>query len=152
MKLTLELVVALVFTVVSPLYSWKIEYPRLLADVARGDPTARPRAYRRTILEQWLFVLAALAVWVGFGRAAATLGLQFAHPWRLAIGLAVAIGVVVFLAGQRRLVLARPSSPPCASSSARPVRSCPTPRTSCGCGPRFPSPPASARRSCSAAT
>jgi membrane protease YdiL (CAAX protease family) len=108
MKLALELAVALAFALALPLYSWKIEYPRLLADVARGDPTARGRAYRRTMIEQWLLVLAALAVWIGFGRPAATLGLHLAHPWRIAIGLAVAIAVMMFLAAQRRAVLARP--------------------------------------------
>ena len=108
MRLVLDLAVVLAFAVVWPLISWKIEYPRLLADVARGDRTARTRAYRRTLIEQWLFVLAALAVWIGFGRPVATLGLHLAHPWRIAIGLAVAVGVVLYLAAQRRAVLARP--------------------------------------------
>jgi membrane protease YdiL (CAAX protease family) len=108
MRLVLDLAVVLAFAVVSPLISWKIEYPRLLADVARGDRTARSRAYRRTVIEQWLFVVAALAVWLGFGRPAATLGLHLGHPGRIAIGMAVAIAVVLFLAAQRRALLAHP--------------------------------------------
>jgi uncharacterized protein len=108
MRLALDLAVILAFAVVSPLFSWKIEFPRLVADVARGDRTARSRAYRRTMIEQWLFVTATLAVWIGFGRPVTGLGLAFSHPWRLAIGLAVAIVIVRFLAAQRRTVLARP--------------------------------------------
>ena len=83
MSLVPDLALVALFVLAWPLYSWRIEYPRLLAALTRGNVAARARGYRRTMLEQWPLAIAAVVVWVHAGRAPAALGLTAAHPWRL---------------------------------------------------------------------
>jgi membrane protease YdiL (CAAX protease family) len=104
----LEFALIALFAVVWPLYTWRIEYPRLLRDLERGDLGARLRAYRRTMAQQWTFAAAALVLWFLPGRPAAGIGLGLPHPLRAVIGLALAVALIVLLAAQRKTVGRRP--------------------------------------------
>ncbi|MFI5370885.1 MAG: CPBP family intramembrane glutamic endopeptidase, partial [Candidatus Eisenbacteria bacterium] len=108
MSLALDLGLVALFALLWPLYAWRVEYPRLLAALARGEEAARGRACRRTILQQWPLAIMAVALWLGAGRPVTAIGLGLPHPWRVAAGLLVAAALVAALAAQRRAVRARP--------------------------------------------
>src|SRR5437016_3433017 len=103
-----DLALILVFVVIWPLVTWRIEFPRLLAALARGDEAARARSYWRTMLEQWPLAAAAVTIAWRAGRSPAALGLTLGTPWRLAAGLAFAALVVWLLRTQRRAIARRP--------------------------------------------
>src|SRR5690242_10684901 len=72
-------------------------WPRFRADVAAERPGARIRAYQRGVIGQWLFTLAALAIWMSEARPWAALRLAVPHGWRLALGIALALAGVALL-------------------------------------------------------
>jgi membrane protease YdiL (CAAX protease family) len=89
-------VVALV--VVASLVEYLYFWPRVRADVAAGKPSARVSAYRRGVLGEWAFTIAALAIWSAFGRPWSAMRLGLPHGWRLGVGVLfvlAAVGVVV---------------------------------------------------------
>lgn len=87
---TTDLLFAFVFAVVWPLWNHFVDWPRHLRAVAAGDPTARTRIYRRTVLEQWALTAVAVALTLIHARSfSTTLGLSVPTGWRLVLGLAV---------------------------------------------------------------
>ena len=108
-------VVALV--VVASVREYVYFWPRVRADVAAGKPSARVSAYRRGVFGEWAFTIAALAIWIAFGRPWSSMRLGLPHGWRLGVGVLLvlaAVGLVVLplwslarLAVQRRIA-ARP--------------------------------------------
>lgn len=106
--LALDLTLVALFTVAWPLYGYFVTFPRLLRDADAGVPGARMKAYLQTIIEEWTLAPIAVGLWVLGGRAPAAMGLGFVHPWRFAIGLALAIGLIALFVLQGKAILARP--------------------------------------------
>jgi membrane protease YdiL (CAAX protease family) len=104
----LDVMLVALFTLAWPVYSWRVEYPRMLRAIAGGDGGARARGYWRTLAEQWTLAAAALALWTIPGRPPAAIGLGLGRPWGLAAGIALAIALGVLLALQRRAIARRP--------------------------------------------
>src|SRR5580765_1595422 len=73
-----DVLLMVVFAVVLPLWSHFVSWPRHARAVDAGDPRARSRVYVRTIVEEWLLVVAAVAISVA-GRLAGLGGLRGAR-------------------------------------------------------------------------
>ena len=92
--------VAFVFmlVVVASIFEYVYFWPRFRADVAAGKPSARVSAYRRGVLGEWAFTIAAIAIWTTFARPWSAMRLGLPHGWRLAVGILfvlVAVALVV---------------------------------------------------------
>ena len=84
--------------VVGSLVEYVYFWPRVRAEVAAGKPSARVSAYRRGVLGEWAFTIAALAIWSAFGRPWSAMRLGLPHGWRLGVGVLfvlAAVGLVV---------------------------------------------------------
>lgn len=99
-----DAVFVFVFVVVASLFEYYVFWPRFRAETAAGMEDARPRAYRRAILWQWIFAGTAFAIWAWYHRSAAQL--RFIPPtgWRLALGAALVGAMVAFVVLQLRSV------------------------------------------------
>jgi membrane protease YdiL (CAAX protease family) len=106
---TTDLLFACVFAVVWPLWNHFVDWPRHLRAVAAGDPTARTRIYRRTVLEQWMLTVVAVGLTLIHARSFATLGLTVPTGWRLVVGVAVPIAYLLVAMAQLRS-FARPEA------------------------------------------
>jgi uncharacterized protein len=104
----IEIAFVTFLTLLWPVYIARIEYPRLRAAIAAGDPRARERGYRSTIIQEWPIAAIAIALWLTAGRPLEALRLTLAQPWRTGLGLAAALFVVAVFAAQRRAIHARP--------------------------------------------
>ena len=103
MPARLDVVLVLLLAAVSVLeqvYFW----PRFRADSDAGRPRTRPRAYRTVILGEWLFALAAIAIWTGYRRSWPALSLSVPQGWRLALGVVVNCVVLALLLLQLKSV------------------------------------------------
>ena len=67
-----------------------LDHRRMERQDTEGDRSARLRAYRKTIVGEWVFTAAVLAAWLFAGRPLAGLGFGFEGGWRLWSGLALA--------------------------------------------------------------
>ena len=119
---TTDLVFAFVFAVLWPLWNHFVDWPRHLRAVAAGDPNARTRLYRQTVLEQWVLVAVAVVLTVLAGRSASTLGLDVPTGWRLWLGLAVPVAYGVLAWIQIRSMLAKPEALPAVRAQVLPLR------------------------------
>ena len=82
--------------VLIPIYTWRT-YDAWVADVReRGEP-ARIAGYRETIVIWVVATLALLALWISHGRPWSELGLRLSEPARLAVGLALSVGLVLLV-------------------------------------------------------
>jgi len=93
-----DLVFVFLLLVVATIYEHVYFWPRFRALAAAGRPDARLWGYRRGVIGQWLFGIAALAIWRLYDRPWAALRLVFPQGWRLAFGavyVALAVGLVV---------------------------------------------------------
>lgn len=88
-----------------PLYVAVYRYPRLRRDLADGIPTARLRAYGEGIAIEWILVAITLGLWLALGRSVPDIGLGVSAGWRLWVGVAVLIVIVVLLTVQRHKIL-----------------------------------------------
>ena len=93
-------------TVYELVYFW----PRFRSAVAAGQPDARTRAYRRGVAGQWLFTIAALAIWATQGRAWELLGVVPPQGWRLGLGIGIVLAAVGLLTLQLWSVLRLPTA------------------------------------------
>jgi membrane protease YdiL (CAAX protease family) len=89
-----------VVSVIEQVYFW----PRFRADADAERPRTRTRAYRVVIVGEWLFALAALAIWTANGRSWSALSLSLPHGWRLVLGAMLVLAVVALLLLQRSIV------------------------------------------------
>ena len=76
-------------TIVSPILSATVFFPRFKADVSANKPGARSRAYRRGVISQWLVTAVVGVIWIVEGRTWGDLGFAAPEGARLWIGLAV---------------------------------------------------------------
>jgi membrane protease YdiL (CAAX protease family) len=93
-----DVVFVFVLVVVASILEYVYFWPRLRADVAAGKPSARLSAYRRGVLAEWGFTIAAIAIWTAFARPWSAMRLGLPHGWRLAVGLLfvlAGVGLVV---------------------------------------------------------
>jgi uncharacterized protein len=112
-----DLAFVFVLLVLATAYEHVYFWPHFRAAATAGRPDARTWGYRRGVMGQWLFAIAALAIWMLYGRPWVALRLVFPHGWRLALGaayIAAAVALVVLqlwsvrrLSPERR-VAARP--------------------------------------------
>lgn len=107
---TTDVLFALVFAVLWPLWNHFIDWPRHLRAVAAGDPRARTRLYRQTILEQWALAAVAIALTVIYARSATTLGITAPAGWRLWAGIALPVAYGVLAVAQIRALRGRPAA------------------------------------------
>src|ERR1043165_7183143 len=73
--------------VMATLYEYAYFWPRFRAGVAAGRADARPTAYRRGIIGQWLFAGTAVVIWWANARPWPALRLAVPHGWRLAVAI-----------------------------------------------------------------
>ena len=91
MPTPLDIGFVLLFTVVVTVFDTLYFVPRFKAEAKAGVPGVRGLAYRRTVLGQWAFALAATLIWVRSGRPWSDLGV-------VPPGLAGLIGSTVVVA------------------------------------------------------
>ena len=93
-----DVVLVFVVLIVASVFEYVYFWPRLRADVAAGKPSARVSAYRRGVLGEWTFTVAAIAIWMQFARPWGGIRLGLPHGWRLAVGsvfVIAAVGLVI---------------------------------------------------------
>ena len=83
--------------VMATLYEYAYFWPRFRAGVAAGRADARPTAYRRGIIGQWLFAGTALVIWWANARPWPALRLAVPHGWRLAVAIGVVLAAIGLL-------------------------------------------------------
>lgn len=102
-----DVILVAVIAVLWPVWENAIAWPRFLRELAAGDPpVVRQRGYRQTVAIQWTLCAITVLVWLVQGRALASLPLYSPVPWRVWLGAAIAIAVVVLMALQVRTVRA----------------------------------------------
>jgi membrane protease YdiL (CAAX protease family) len=94
--------------VVASIFEYVYFWPRFRADVAAERPGARTRAYRRGVIGQWGFGLAALAIWRVYARPWSALGLTLPHGWRAVLSAVIVLAGLALLALQLWSVLRLP--------------------------------------------
>ena len=82
-----DVVLVFAIVVVASVFEYVYFWPRFRADVAAGKPSARVSAYRRAVVGEWAFTVAAIAIWTTFSRPWSALRFGLPHGWRLAVGL-----------------------------------------------------------------
>ena len=86
--------------VIATLYEYAYFWPRFRAAVAAGRADARPTAYRRGIIGQWLFAGTAVLLWWATERPWPALRLAVPHGWRLSFAIGVVLAAIGLLALQ----------------------------------------------------
>ena len=83
--------------VVASVFEYVYFWPRVRAEVAAGKPSARVSAYRRGVVGEWAFTIAALAIWTAFARPWSAMRLGLPHGWRLGVGVLFVLAAVGFV-------------------------------------------------------
>jgi uncharacterized protein len=96
------------FFLLGPLVDWLWFWPRLVRATAAGVRGARAAYYWGTFAVEWILTLYVLALWVVFRRPWDNLYLGRSSLFRLGLGLAFGLAVIIFLWHQQRTILARP--------------------------------------------
>ncbi|MFO0827198.1 MAG: CPBP family intramembrane glutamic endopeptidase [Phycisphaerales bacterium] len=99
--------IAVILVVVLPLAARR-QFRTLLGRIAADGAAARHRAYRRTIVRQWLLVALVVLAWTLAHRDIVTLGLALPRGWGFTAGSLLTGGLLVVLALQRRAIAGRP--------------------------------------------
>ncbi len=87
MPTPLDLAFAFLFTVAVTVFDTLVFVPRFKAAAKAGVADARRNAYRRTIIGQWAFAAAAIALWIRAGRSWTSLGVVPSSSFGLLAGL-----------------------------------------------------------------
>ena len=106
----LDVLLVVAFAVVLPLWSHFVSWPRHERAVDAGDPSARSRIYVRTMIEQWLLVIAAAVLCVMGRRTPDALWLVAPSGWRAWVGFTLSLGYAALVVIQARMISARPQS------------------------------------------
>jgi len=96
------------FFLLGPFVDWFWLWPRVVRAIAAGVRGARATHYWATIVGEWIPTLYVLGLWAVFGRPWDNLYLGRSSLFRLGLGLAFALAVIVFFWNQQRTILARP--------------------------------------------
>lgn len=95
-----------VASVVEYLYFW----PRFRAEATAERVGARTRAYRRIVIGEWGFTLAALAIWRVHSRLWSALFLTTPRGWPAAVGAVIALAGLALVTLQLWSVMRLPSA------------------------------------------
>ena len=98
MPALVDVLFVFVLVVAASIFEYLYFWPRFRAEVAAGKPSARVSAYRRGVLGEWAFAIAAIAIWSTFARPWTGMRLGLPHGWGLVVGLVfvlAAVGLVV---------------------------------------------------------
>ncbi|HKN66918.1 MAG TPA: type II CAAX endopeptidase family protein [Gemmatimonadaceae bacterium] len=98
MPALVDVVFVVVLVVLASIFEYVYFWPRFRADVAAGKPSARVSAYRRGVVGEWVFTIAAIAIWTTFARPWSAMRFVLPHGWRLGVGVVfvlAAVGLVV---------------------------------------------------------
>jgi len=95
-----DVVFVFLLVVVASVIEYVYFWPRVRAEVAAGKPSARVSAYRRGVLGEWAFTIAALAIWTAFARPWSAMRLGLPHGWRLGVGILFVLAAVGLVALQ----------------------------------------------------
>ena len=106
----LDVLVVVGFAVVLTMWSHFVSWPRHVRAVDSGDPHARSRIYLRTLIEQWAFALAALALSIAGHRSLSDLSLAPPVGWRAWVGFGLPVAYVALALVQSRALAASPKS------------------------------------------
>ena len=106
----LDVLLVVAFAILWPLWSHFVAWPRHVRAVASGDAGARSRMYVRTLIEEWVFSLAVLALMVVNHRSLGSLWLVAPTGWRAWVGFALPAAYVVLVLVQARAIAARPKA------------------------------------------
>ena len=96
------------FFLLYPFVEWLWLWPRHVRATAAGVPGARAAYYCATIATEWILALYVFGLWVVFRRPWDNLYLGRSPLFRLGLGFAFALAVILFLWNQHRTILARP--------------------------------------------
>ena len=96
------------FFLFGPFVDWFWLWPRVVRATAAGLPGARVAHYWATIVVEWIPALYLLALWAVFRRPWDDLYLGRSSLFRLGLGFAFALALIIFLWNQQRTILARP--------------------------------------------
>lgn len=106
MDVALIVLFAAVWELVEYFWLW----PQHVRAVDSGDPGARPRAYVRTMLQQWTLSAAVFALMVRGGRPLSALFLVVPHGWRLWVGVALPVAYLVLIVQQAGAIAKSPKT------------------------------------------
>jgi membrane protease YdiL (CAAX protease family) len=106
----LDVLLVVGFAVVLALWSHFVSWPRHVRAVDSGDLRARSRIYRRTLIEQWGFALAALALSIAGHRSLADLWLVPPAGWRAWVGFGLPVAYLALALVQGRAIAASPKT------------------------------------------
>jgi membrane protease YdiL (CAAX protease family) len=101
--LILDHVFVILLTIVAPVTGF-ISYRRLVRRAAAGENIDRNVIYRETAILQWSLLFLALVGWSLAGRPWSALGMSLDVGRNFVIGALLAMAVIVFLAGQFRVM------------------------------------------------
>ena len=99
-----DLVFACLLIIVVPVLEYAYFWPRFRNDVATGRPGIRARRYREIAAGEWLFALAAVAIWAAYARPWSALSLAMPQGWRLALGAGLDLAALALILLQVRSV------------------------------------------------
>jgi len=106
----LDVLLVVGFAVVLPLWSHFVIWPRHMQAVDAGDARARSRVYVRTLIEEWAFALAAVALSIAGRRSLSDLWLAPPVGWRAWVGFALPIAYMGLVFVQARAMSASPKT------------------------------------------
>ena len=96
MPTTIDVVYAALLLVVGTVYEFKYFWPRFRIAVAADRPGARTGGYRRVLIGEWAFAIAALVIWSAMRRTRQELSLTTPDGWRLVIAVVI-VGLTLAL-------------------------------------------------------
>jgi len=105
-----DVLVVVGFAVVLSMWSHFVSWPRHVRAVDAGDVHARSRVYLRTLIEQWGFALAALALSIANHRSPSDLWLAPPVGWHAWFGFGLPVAYVALALAQGRAVVASPKT------------------------------------------
>jgi membrane protease YdiL (CAAX protease family) len=106
----LDVLLVVGFAAILPLWSHFVSWPKHVAAVDAGDPGARTRIYARTLIEEWAFALAAVALFVAGGRSLGALWLTAPTGWRAWVGFGLPAVYAALVVLQGRAIGGKPKT------------------------------------------
>ncbi|MFL5615124.1 MAG: CPBP family intramembrane glutamic endopeptidase [Gemmatimonadaceae bacterium] len=104
----IDVVFAFLLLVIASIFEYVYFWPRFRADTAADRPGARIRGYRRGVIGQWGFALAALVIWRMMSRPWSALAFTTPHGWRAVVAAAIVLAAMSLLSLQLWSVLRLP--------------------------------------------
>jgi membrane protease YdiL (CAAX protease family) len=104
MRGPVDLIFACLLVAVVPALEYTYFWPRFRSDVAAERAGVRARRYRQIACGEWLFTLAALAIWAAYERPWSDLSLSIPQGWRLVVGAVLDLAALALIVLQIRFV------------------------------------------------